>query len=129
MLIPTLIVMNDKRVRFEEPAANIPPSQTIQPTQQRHVSSCLQPQFCDVRRDFNGRKTIVAHKGPCFGNGPSANGGGGEDGKGEREDVKKGSSENRNGGAQNGGKKGEGDKNGDCHDKARCSLSLISYKI
>ena len=65
----------------------------------------MQPQLCDVRRDYKGRKIIVAHKGPCYGNGPNANGGG----KGGTEDVKKGSNGNGNGGggAKNGEKKEE----------------------
>ena len=72
----------------------------------------MQPQWCEVRRDFKGRKIIVAHKAPCYGNEPSAYGG---DGKGGTEDVKKGA----NGGGNGAGKKDEekkeegGDKGGD----------------
>lgn len=107
MLIPTIICAVDKRVRFEESAADNPPKQSLQ----RQVSSCLEPQWCDVRRDFKGRKIIVAHKGPCYGNGSNANGGG----KGGTEDVKKGSNGKNdcgNGGFKNGEKEGDAKADG-----------------
>lgn len=120
MLIPTIIFV-DKRVRFEEPATDPRPPQTPQQASRQRVSNCIQPQWCDVRRDYKGRKIIVAHKSPCYGNGPNADGGG----KGGTEDVKKVSKENGNGkggdkggekkddakaeGGENGGKNGGGD--------------------
>lgn len=101
MLIPTLICVSEKRVRFEEPPTDTQPQQTTQPAPKQKVNACMQPQWCDVRRDYKGRKIIVAHKGPCYGNGPNGNG----EGKGGTEDVKKDS--NGNGGAKDGEKKDE----------------------
>lgn len=101
----------------------------------------MQPQWCDIRRDYKGRKIIVAHKAPCYGNAPAtANGGG----KGGTEDVKKGSNgngkegakaeekkdemkaEGKNAGEKNGG--GGGDKNGGgAGDGGKASPSIIIY--
>lgn len=117
MLIPTLIIMRDKHVRFEQPDTDNntnqqAPQQSSSLPQRPRGSSCMQPQWCEVRRDFKGRKIIVAHKAPCYGNGPNGNAG---DGKGGTEDVKKGA----NGGGNSGGKKEDkkGDKKAEGGDK------------
>ena len=111
MLIPTLIIGLDKRVRFEgESVTNTQAQQIPQCSLKQNISSCLEPQWCDIRRDYKGRKIIVAHKGHCYGNGPNANGGG--SGKGGTEDVKKGSNGSGNGGAKRGEKNEDGKAEG-----------------
>lgn len=111
MLVPVIFVMKDKHVHFEEPVANPQPQQPHQSNSlPKTGGECSATQWCDVRRDHKGRKVIVAHKSPCYGNGPAANGG---DGKGGTEDVKKGANGNGNGDkAKEGEKKGD-DKKGD----------------
>ena len=97
------------KITLEQPAGS-QADQTSQQAGQRTNGVFAGPQRCEIRKDHRGRKVIVAHHGPCYGNGPNANAG---DGKGGTEDVKKGASDKEKGKAREEEKQGGGKEGGD----------------